>query len=272
MKKNYTVAMCDILGFKESLKNPLDYVVEELLDYLKHALYWAIHRKAPPNDSISLEELRNDARLDLFWFSDTLLIYTREDKEECLQHLLSTIGCLLSITMHKPGTRLRCGISYGETYIDTKESIYVGNPIVDAHNLEKSQVWSGCVLTPTACKRIPKDWFGNPYVYFLEKYPVPWKALGRRDKLTIQKREMWAIDWTKCFHIPIPYSYIPWSENKCIPTKEEWQKNSDICEKWMNTNRFHIEKCDQCKSDRQKWSEVERKLRIIEKEKVIYLG
>jgi hypothetical protein len=266
MRKNYTIAICDILGFKDLVqKNPLAHVIKgAVLGFVRRALYHSIHQEDPPNDSISLEQLRNDARLDLAWYSDSILLYTRDDTEECLGRLLSAIGWLLFFTTFSSGTHFRCGIAYGEMYIDPKESVYVGKPLIEAHNLEKSQVWSGGALTSTARDRVPRSWVEYPCDYFLVNYAVPCKAVTNSDKLLIERREMFAIDWTRGLHLP--RAYIHWSKNKSKPSPDEWKTMPDICEKWMNVNRFHIEVCSRCKSEDsiEEWRGVEEELRHLE--------
>ena len=266
MEDKYTIAMCDVLGFKELLKKPLDYVVKKvILGLVRNALYRSIHQKEPPNDFVSLEQLKSDTRLDLAWFSDTILIYTREDTEECLRRLLSAIGWLLFYTTFAPGMHFRCGISYGEIYIDQKESLYIGKPIVDAHNLEKSQVWSGGALTSTARDRLSgSPWFEFPYDYFLVDYLVPRKRPAKSDKLIIEECEMLAINWITGMHLPT--AFIPWSDKNPIPYSDEWKTMPEVCEKWMNVNRFHIEVCSKCRSESniEEWHSVEEKLKGLE--------
>jgi hypothetical protein len=251
MQKKYTIAVCDILGFKNLVQNsPLQYVIEEVvLRYVRRVLYWSIHQKEAPNGFISLEELKSDCPLDLAWFSDTILIFTREDTEDCLRRLLSTIGWLLFATIFVGGIHFRCGIAYGEIYIDQKESLYIGKPVVDAHNLEQSQVWSGGALASTARDHLSGlPWSEFPYDYFLLEYPVPCKSTASKesDKLVIESRNMLAINWTTGTHPPT--ALIHWSMDKKIPSSGEWESMPEVCEKWMNVNRFHYEMCSKCKS------------------------
>ena len=41
------------------------------------------------------------------------------------------------------GRMIRGGISFGEAYINEEESVFVGKPIVEVYQLEKSQQWAG---------------------------------------------------------------------------------------------------------------------------------
>jgi hypothetical protein len=91
--------------------------------------------------------------------------------------------------MAESGLRIRGGISFGKAYIDEAESVFVGNPIVEAYQLEKKQQWAGVALTQSAVAKIPErarsghlaDWWVIPY-------DVPLKERddeNARDKLDV---------------------------------------------------------------------------------------
>jgi hypothetical protein len=58
--------------------------------------------------------------------------------------------------MLRKQSEVRGGISFGEAYIDEEESVFVGKPIVEAYQLEKSQQWAGVALMEKAVERIPE--------------------------------------------------------------------------------------------------------------------
>src|SRR6267142_3368546 len=101
MKKNYTIAVCDILGFTNLVQeNPLDTVIQTYLGRLRKSLHHAIHQNEFPNEVPSLQALQAQPEVGLAWFSDTLLIYTREDTDHNLMALLSCLSWLLFETIH----------------------------------------------------------------------------------------------------------------------------------------------------------------------------
>lgn len=242
MHGNFTIAVCDILGFKNLVNNTLlKKVVNDALGWFRKSLYHSIHKNNFPKDAPSLKELRNQSNLGIAWFSDTVLLYTKKDTNECLQALLSTLGWLLFKTIIKGTTRIRCGISYGAAYIDYENSIYVGTPIVDAYLLEKKQKWSGGALTVDGLKRLPDIAKSGKYVY--EWYITPYKV-----PLKDQKIDTFAIDWTLSFHTPYP-NFLQWSKESQEPKPDDWENHPDICEKWKNTKEFHDRVCHFCKKD-----------------------
>jgi|SRR5208337_1966314 len=240
MRKNYTVAICDILGFTRLVQqNPLDQIVEKSLGWLRKSLHHSIHKLDFPSEVPSLKRLQGHPHLGLAWFSDTILIFTREDTDECLRSLLSSVGWLLFETMFTTDVRLRCGISYGDSYIDPEESIYVGEPIIEAYQLEDAQAWAGGSLTNSAVQRLPQSARSGVFAeWFLVPFKVPLSDQTTMETLTI--------NWTMGGHPS--GSDIRWSRNKSTPSPEDWELNPRICEKWQNTRNFHNSVCRFCKS------------------------
>lgn len=243
MHGNFTIAVCDILGFTHLVNNtPLKIVVNDALGWFQQALHHSIHKNNFPKDVPSLKELQNQSNVGVAWFSDTVLLYTKKDTNECLQALLSTLAWLLFETIIEGTTRIRCGISYGEVYIDSENSIYVGPPIVDAYLLEEKQNWSGGAFTDDGVKRLPEIAKSGKYVY--EWYITPYKVPLKKD----QDFNTLAIDWTLSFHTPDP-NFLQWSKESKEPKPDDWEKSPDICKKWKNTKEFHDRVCNFCKKD-----------------------
>jgi hypothetical protein len=215
--------------------------VDRYFGYLQKALWHSIHKGDYPERSPSLEEIRdeaNKASLGLAWFSDTILIYTINDSDEAFKNMLVSLGWLLFETILVPGTRIRCGVSYGETYIDPKNSIYIGEPIIEAYQFQQEQAWSGGALKRKAeerCSEIARS--GEDFDGFIIPYEVPLKQ-----KKTFQTL---AINWTIGLHHN--YNLLEWSPTSPEPLAEDWLTNFDICEKWFNTRAFHNKVCRYCR-------------------------
>ena len=231
------VAVCDILGFAQMVETqPLDAVVNNAIGWFRKSLHHSLHKDGFPNDIPELKELERHTDVGVAWFSDTVLLYTLRDDDACIQNLLTTVGWLLFETIVTGRTRIRAGISYGEAYIDPKNSLFVGNPIIDAFHLEQEQQWSGAALTNSAKERIPSavqsgrfaDWWVMPYSVPLKK--------GNKDML--------AVRWTWGSHHP-SWKLI-WSDSQEEPNDKDWAERPDICEKFANTKAFHDETCKWC--------------------------
>lgn len=243
MLGNYTIAHCDVLGFKQLIeKTPLNGVLR-VTDEFRKLLDHAVRQDSYPTDVPSFELLQDHPHLGIAWFSDTILIYTLKDNEECLKALLQAVAWLSFTTMFTGnGTRIRSGIAYGEAFMDKKNSLYVGQPIVDAFNMEKQQAWAGGALTKEAINRLPanvRD--GHFYDWPVLPYDVPIKT---RDPRKSEGLRTIAVDWTYGLHRR--GTKLEWSPQSPNPTKEDWDNRPDVCLKWTNTVQFHADVCRQC--------------------------
>jgi hypothetical protein len=221
MTGNYTIAMCDILGFPKLIdQQPLQSVVSSM-EWFRKALLHALRKDDFLSNAPSLKQLQALPKLGVALFSDTILIYTREDNDECLQALISSVAWLLFETMFTTDLRLRCRIAYGEAYIDPTNSIYFGKGIIEAYHLEECQAWSGGALTATAVGRIPRDVrSGKVPSWALIPYKVPLNDGRVCDTL--------AINWTFGRHRPLDFR---WSQKNAQPTRADWVNQRRVCEK-----------------------------------------
>src|SRR5260370_11121747 len=129
---NRLVAVGDLLGFRtQVLTRPSAEIVDTTLAYLRRAINFAVNRD-PSSTTPSLQELEPQSRLGVAWFSDTILLYAKEDIDETNAFLLEAIAYLLFVTTIPGGARLRIGIDYGDLYADPTDRIYVGSAIVHA--------------------------------------------------------------------------------------------------------------------------------------------
>ena len=234
---NHTIALCDILGFSELVANQtLDDVVQKPLTWVRRSLHRAVHQGADATEKPSLQDIQGQDKLGVAWFSDTILLYTLKDEDECIKLLLQAVGWLLFERMFSPYARIRGGIAYGEAHLDASQSIFVGKPIIEAYLSERRQAWSGCCIAESACARIPK-WVqgGQRPDWWLRRYPVPLNEQPAK--------EMLVVDWTRGIHDLYDF---PWSSKSPIPSHEDERSMPDVCEKWRNTKQFHREVCEWC--------------------------
>lgn len=236
MKRNYTIAMCDILGFSVMVQQKsLDNLVNNVIGWFKQAIFHAMNKDSWPGGTPTLSEIDQNSLIGIAWFSDTILFWTKEDDDNNLREIIQTVAWLTFANIQS-NTRIRGAISYGEAYIDPANSLFVGKPIIDAYRLESKQQWSGVALTESAVTRLPArirdarvaDW---PVV----RYNVPLK--NGKIMPTI------AIDWTYGIHNDFR---LDWSKTNPEPTDGDWKSKYSICEKWKNTRQFHTDVCRYC--------------------------
>lgn len=236
--ENRTVAICDILGFRELVaKNELRVLVNERLGLFRRLLGYCVDKGQFPELPPKLAELRERERIGFAWFSDTVLIYARSDDELACRDVIESVGWLLFATMSTT-MRLRAGISYGPLFADPENEIYVGQALVDAHELEQAQQWAGAALTISAANRIPpRTTTGERFQWWVCEYPVPLKPGSHVECSNL------AVDWTQGIHREFD---LRWSDTHDEPTADERSQLTSVVEKWRNTRRFHQETCINC--------------------------
>jgi hypothetical protein len=244
MSAKYFIAVCDILGFSSLVYNSdPETIVNQQLRWLRQVLQHSVYKSTFPQHVPSILDLERHAKIGVALFSDTILFFTKEDTNEAIRELLATIGWLIFETIIHGQTKIRGGIAYGEAVIDVRNSLFVGRPIIDAHKLEQSQQWAGAALHESAIDRLPKDVRAGGYAdWWIIRHDVPVKKEwgGENTFATL------AINWNLGIHNPD--WRFRWSNSSDMPLIADWEKNRDICEKFVNTKVFHELHCRTCKT------------------------
>jgi len=233
------IAVCDILGFKSLVeRSPLESVVNDSLAWFRRALHHSMHKSKFPPTPQPTADLYTHPNIGVAWFSDTVLFFTKQDTDEAVRELFMTVGWLLFETVLEGTTKIRGGIAYGEAHIDHENSVFVGSPIVEAYQLEQKQQWAGVALSPSACERIPSDARTGKYA---DWWVTPWDVPLKNGEImpTLAVNWNWGIhrvDWA-----------LRWSRESDDPTQDAWLKDASLCEKFMNTKRFHEAHCQNCR-------------------------
>ncbi|MDO8283196.1 MAG: hypothetical protein Q7U10_11350 [Thermodesulfovibrionia bacterium] len=234
------VAVCDILGFEKLIEKDLRKLIDGELSLFQRLVGFSVNHGAVPELPPKLKEIRDQGRVGFTWFSDTLLIYAKDDEDLSCRNVLETVGWLLFTTM-PTRTRLRCGVAYGEFFAEPENQLFVGPAIVEAYNLEQAQQWAGAALTDSAAKRLPeREMTGERFQWWVCKYPAPLK----KQKKDVHCSEL-VVDWTQGIHKSFN---LRWSHSHEEPTEAEKCEDESIYQKWINTRIFHEEVCIACNS------------------------
>ena len=234
------VAVCDIMGFSRLVRStPLEQIVEGHVRRLFLIIENSITQEEPIISFESVRSLRSGKRVGVAWFSDTILIYGLDDSDLSCSHVIEAVGWLLFRSFFDtPQTRIRAGVGYGKFYSDNDRSLFVGDALVDAYQAERTQNWIGGALSRTACERLRLS------------SPMSGHNWLRRDTPPVKPEVQDAflgdvvIDWTFGSH---DFMDIPWSPSNPEPSAKELEDIPDICEKWLNTKRFHQRACQWCR-------------------------
>lgn len=187
----------DVLGYSkmiESMKDNLDALIDiytnTLMDIDDLALSLEGHNK-----SMLLAPIETKS----FAFSDTIVLYQDMPKGPVILQtpsinvFLGEVCYLLRLAFER-GIPLRGAVSYGEYYIQEDRGCFIGYPVIEAHNTESKQNWSGAILCKSAWNELytlhnesvemQGEWRGfdlegrfSPLINPLwEKYPIPYDS------------------------------------------------------------------------------------------------
>ncbi len=156
------VAFFDLLGFKSWLKADGSFKV---FTYVRGFLNLMIRASLPgsivnPDMSVTLK----DSNIEFINFSDAIIFYTRDDSDACFDTMLQVSGEFMNVVISGPSRMIRGAIAHGEFYADPEANAYVGQALVDAHDLEGAQDWLSCSLDDSVVRR-------PQFKRVLKKYP-----------------------------------------------------------------------------------------------------
>lgn len=235
MSENHMVAVCDILGYsnlvrEHSLQELVNYHLGNIVNVVKSSIPTRKENTSAPTQV----ELMETGSVGHVSFSDTVIIYSLADDRDGRKNVLDAVYRLLCIPMNTPYYRYRMGIAYGEMYVDLNRDIYIGKALVEAHDLEVLQEWSGASLTDSAANMF-KDYF--PENSMLVDYDVPIKG-NTTKRLSV-------VNWTLANHeIVTDQENWMWRAEK--GQRVTRYKIPEIEQKIQNTEKFHFDMCVQC--------------------------
>ncbi|CAM4116222.1 hypothetical protein FLAN108750_11165 [Flavobacterium antarcticum] len=135
------VCFLDIMGFKDLVMRNSHKDIYELLNKLSK------HRDDLENTS-SLPEQYDSDTLKTVSFSDSIVIFTKDDRPECFEVLTFAVGWLFSQSLID-GIPMKGAIAFGEMSVNISSQIFFGQPLIDAYLLEEEVNYYGIVVHDT---------------------------------------------------------------------------------------------------------------------------
>lgn len=232
------IAICDILGFSNWIGDSSpSAVAAEFENVLLRALYKAIHHSEAPA-GLELPSFEHEL-VGVIWLSDTLLLFTKENTAIADRLLIECVGWLLFYTLALKPTfkenrvKLRGAIAYGDVVCDPKRSYFFGQPIVDAHQLEMAQDWSGVALTESAIARLrdsPSSGNSRGMARWIVEWDVPCKKGSRKRPV---------VNWPGNGIFPLGWR-MRWSHTSHDPQSEDEKSCAAVCAKFRHTREFYL--------------------------------
>jgi hypothetical protein len=112
-------------------------------------------------------------------YSDSLMIYSKDESHNSLDHLICTVASisynlLIDCIPHKGS------VAFGLITLDSKNSIFFGQPIIDAYLLQEELLFYGIIIHGSAEQKI----INEKYTLFIKNYLCPLKN-GSSNHLTV---------------------------------------------------------------------------------------
>ncbi len=130
------IAFLDIMGFKDLVaRRDHGYVEKVLTETSDIARYF------------TGEEVHEDGIVGIksITFSDTILFVTSDDSPEVLRSLLGIL-CQFQASALQKTIPIKGALSYGRITVNQSQSIYHGQPLIDAYELQDQVHYYGIVL------------------------------------------------------------------------------------------------------------------------------
>jgi len=170
---NRFVGFIDIMGFKDLVARTPHQDIYQMMQKLTKSLKF--------NESIEWAKVKTKL-VRSTTYSDSIIIYSKDNSYESLYSLICSISSL-TYDMFIEGIPHKGAIAFGEMTLDNSNSIYFGQPLIDAYLLQEELNFYGFVVHSTAQIHIDK-FMGEKGIPFTHTYLCPFKS-GASKHLTI---------------------------------------------------------------------------------------
>jgi hypothetical protein len=186
VKASRFVGFFDVLGFKElMLRESHDEVSKKLQSI--HEISDAMHDK-DGSDEVMLRCVK---------FSDSIVLITNDDSKEAGEIIIRASAWILAGALAKL-IPMKGSMAYGTFTADFDNSLYLGQPLIDAYLLQNELKMYGCILHHTAEKKLKElDAIRNSILCIAYNTPM---SSGSVKHMNIN----W-LDPLKYFNIDIPH-------------------------------------------------------------------
>ena len=171
---NRFVGFIDIMGFKDMVARNNHDDIYKMMKKLRKSLEFTEDMFGK-----SFTEYGEDMFVKMTTYSDSIIIYSKDDTDESLESFFTSIACLhedlFSLKIPHKGA-----IAFGKMTLDQDNSIFFGQPLIDAFQLQEEVRFYGIVCHASAENKIK----GNPNDIYLYEHLCHFKE-GRAKHLAI---------------------------------------------------------------------------------------
>lgn len=119
---------------------------KELVQTNKFIAIFEVYKNAIGEFNTWKERLED---IHTIWFSDTFILYSEDNSVSGFGEL-DHIARWFYYYLIKEGIPVRGSISYGDFYCDRKNSLFFGEPLIEAYQFGEAQNWLGLIICPSA--------------------------------------------------------------------------------------------------------------------------
>lgn len=138
------VCFLDIMGFKDMVMRNSHSEIYQMLEDLA--------KKRNTLDTTKVARYGQDL-MKTVSFSDTIVIFTKTDSQECLELLTFAVSWLFAKAIEKE-IPMKGALSCGDMSININQQIFFGQPLIDAYLLQEDVSFYGIVLHDSAEKKL----------------------------------------------------------------------------------------------------------------------
>lgn len=138
------VGIIDIMGFKDLVARNSHETVYEMMKKVSNAMEINQSVFSIDNETESL-----NINIVMMTYSDSIMIYSRDDSNSSQENFIASVSAL-SEDLFKDGIPHKGGVAFGKMTLDFENSIFFGQPLIDAYLLQEELNLYGIVAHPTA--------------------------------------------------------------------------------------------------------------------------
>ena len=168
---NHFVGFIDIMGFKNwvarSLHDEIYCKMREIVDYLKDQELPRLIPDSTPRAQI------NSQFITPIIFSDSIMLFSVDDSCHSAEEIQITMSNLATLLIEF-GIPHKGALAFGKMTLDYENSIFFGQPMIDAYLLQEELAMYGIVVHSSAEKKL-SGISSYPHTTYLYDYPCPFK-------------------------------------------------------------------------------------------------
>lgn len=149
---NRYIGFIDIMGFKDWVARSSPKDVYDVMLKIRKAIdstYSVFGYRTVESEDGDDEKDTYEDNIRIVNFSDSIIIFTKDGDADCLENLIQTTS-VLTDSLFENGVPFKGAIAYGHMTLDFYNSIFFGQPLIDAYQLQEELNFYGIAIHASA--------------------------------------------------------------------------------------------------------------------------